>query len=209
MAGIKSDGKSVGAAAGAFIVWLILAAPVAAQTFEIPDGFSSEIVRQSTEGGSVAVLRIHPDDGAFSDLSTIEMRPIIDSIANPDGWLRSRVTADIELPQPDSDGIFDSPDSPLSDPAFDDMRGSVRSMLESLQSLGKLPLDYCQPPDTSANRAGPYREMTCVFAIGPLTQHLVFRLQDLDGVWYYTRIRTMNERRLRHLVAIANSFHID
>jgi len=209
MAGIKSDGKSVGAAAGAFIVWLILAAPVAAQTFEIPDGFSSEIVRQSTEGGSVAVLRIHPDDGAFSDLSTIEMRPIIDSIADPDGWLRSRVTADIELPQPDSDGIFDSPDSPLSDPAFDDMRGSVRSMLESLQSLGKLPLDYCQPPDTSANRAGPYREMTCVFAIGPLTQHLVFRLQDLDGVWYYTRIRTMNERRLRHLVAIANSFHID
>lgn len=209
MAGIKSDGKSVGAAAGAFIVWLILAAPVAAQTFEIPDGFSSEIVRQSTEGGAVAVLRIHPDDGAFSDLSTIEMRPIIDSIADPDGWLRSRVTADIELPQPDSDGIFDSPDSPLSDPAFDDMRGSVRSMLESLQSLGKLPLDYCQPPDTSANRAGPYREMTCVFAIGPLTQHLVFRLQDLDGVWYYTRIRTMNERRLRHLVAIANSFHID
>ena len=209
MAGIKFDGKSVGAAAGAFIVWLILAAPVAAQTFEIPDGFSSEIVRQSTEGGAVAVLRIHPDDGAFSDLSTIEMRPIIDSIADPDGWLRSRVTADIELPQPDSDGIFDSPDSPLSDPAFDDMRGSVRSMLESLQSLGKLPLDYCQPPDTSANRAGPYREMTCVFAIGPLTQHLVFRLQDLDGVWYYTRIRTMNERRLRHLVAIANSFHID
>ena len=51
--------------------------------------------------------------------------------------------------------------------------------------------------------------MTCVFAIGPLTQHLAFRLQDLDGVWYYTRIRTMNERRLRHLVAIANSFHID
>ena len=209
MIGIKFDKQSIGAVAGAYFVCFMAAVPVAAQTFEIPDGFSSEIVRQSTEGGSVAVLRIRPDDGAFADLSTIEMRPIIDSIADPDGWLRGRVTADIELPQPDSDGIFDSPDSPLSDPAFDAMRDSVRSMLESLQSLGKLPLDFCQPPNTSANRAGPFREMTCVFAIGPLTQHLVFRLQDLDGVWYYTRIRTMNERRLRHLVAIANSFHID
>jgi hypothetical protein len=209
MASIKSASTSVGAAAGAFIACLVVTAPVAAQTFEIPDGFSSEMVRESSEGGSVAVLRIRPDGGAFSDLSTIELRPIIDSIADPDGWLKSRVTADFEFPEPDTDGIFDSPDSPLSDPAFDDMRDSVRSILESLQSLGKLPLDFCQPPSTGANGAGTYREMTCVFAVGPLTQHLVFRLQDIDEVWYYTRIRTMNERRLRHLVAIANSFHID
>jgi hypothetical protein len=38
---------------------------------------------------------------------------------------------------------------------------------------------------------------------------MVLRLQEAGGHWYYTEIRAMNERRLRHLIAIANSFHLD
>ena len=82
-------------------------------------------------------------------------------------------------------------------------------MIERLQSLGNLPLEYCEQPVGKTNDAGAYREMSCDFALGPLSHYVVLRLQEIDGVWYYTRIRTMNERRLRHLVAIANSFHVD
>jgi hypothetical protein len=194
---------------GAVSTILIAMGSASAQTFEVPDGFTSEIVRQSSGDRTVAVLRVTPDDGAFSDLSTIEMQPILDTIDEPETWLKERVTADLEIPEPDSDGLFNSPDSPFADPAFDDMRASIQSMLEGLQSLGKLPLDFCQSPSDQRNAAGPYREMRCEFGFGPIMQHAVFRLQEIDGVWYYTRIRTMNERRLRHLMAIANSFHIE
>jgi hypothetical protein len=59
---------------------------------------------------------------------------------------------------------------------------------------------------TGYNASGEFRERFCTFSIGPLRKYLVLRLQRTDGAWYYTRITTMNERRLRHLVAIANSF---
>ena len=113
-----------GAIAFTCALWagVIAASPAMAQTFDVPDGFAREIVRESTTDGSVAVLRIRPDDGAFSNLSTIEMRPITDEIADPDEWLRERVTADFEFSDSAPEGMFDSPDSPLSDPAFNDMR---------------------------------------------------------------------------------------
>ncbi len=181
-----------------------------AQTFEVPEGFVSEIVREPIDdGGLGAVLRVHPESGSFSDLSTIEMRPMVEAIADPDAWLQTRMTASFDALSPEPDGMLDSPDSPLSDPEFDDLRASMTDLIKRLQSLGNLPLEYCEQPVAKANGAGAYREMSCDFALGPLSQYVVLRLQEIDGVWYYTRIRTMNERRLRHLVAIANSFHID
>lgn len=181
-----------------------------AQNFDIPEGFVSEIVREpSDEGDAGAVLRVHPDSGSFSDLSTIEMRPMTEPIADPDGWLQSRMTASFDALTPEPGGLLDSPDSPLGDPEFDDLRESMAGLIERLQDLGNLPLEYCEPPAGKTNDAGAFREMACDFELGPLSQYVVLRLQEVDGVWYYTRIRTMNERRLRHLVAIANSFHID
>lgn len=185
-------------------------AGVQAQTFDVPEGFVSEIVREPTDdGGSGAVLRVHPEDGSFSDLSTIEMRPIVEAITDPDDWLQTRMTASFEALTPEPDGLLDSPDSPLSDPEFDGLRDSMAALIQRLQSLGNLPLEYCEQPVGKSNGAGDYREMSCDFELGPLSQYIVLRLQEVDGVWYYTRIRTMNERRLRHLVAIANSFHVD
>jgi hypothetical protein len=48
--------------------------------------------------------------------------------------------------------------------------------------------------------------MACDWELGPLRQYMRFRLVERAGERYAIRIRTMNEQRLRHLVAIANSF---
>jgi hypothetical protein len=45
--------------------------------------------------------------------------------------------------------------------------------------------------------------------LGPLRQLMRFRLIERDGERHAITIRTMNEQRLRHLVAIANSFESD
>ena len=185
-----------------------LPAPARAQSFDVPEGFVSEIVRDG--GGRLsAILRIRPEDGAFSGLSSIEMEPIVDHIADPDQWLKSRMTASFAGLTPDEEGALDSLDSPFGDPAFDELRGAVAALMAKLRGLGSLPLEFCDEPRGRSNGAGAYREMSCRFALGPLTKHVVLRLQEVGGLWYYTAIRTMNERRLRHLLAIANSFHLE
>ena len=47
---------------------------------------------------------------------------------------------------------------------------------------------------------------SCAWEVGPLQQFMALRLITVDGERYAVRIRAMNERRMRHLVAIANSF---
>lgn len=194
----------------AVAVALMASASARAQSFDVPDGFVSEIVRDRDVGGSVtAILRIRPDDGAFSELSSVEMEPILEPIADLDSWLKARMTASFAGLAPDEKGALDSPDSPFADPVFDEMREAVTALMARLRELGALPLEFCDEPRAGSNPAGAYRELACRFALGPLSKHVVLRLQEVDGLWYYTRIRTMNERRLRHLLAIANSFHVD
>ncbi len=194
-----------------FALALSAAASAVAQTFEVPEGFQHEIVRETdAEGRHVAVLRVMPEPGAFSELSTIEMRPLTDDIADPDAWLGERMTAFLaDAESGNVESTLNAPDSPFADPAFEPLTEALQAAMDQLRRLGKAPLKFCDAPRNGENAAGAYDELACRFTIGPLGRHMVLRLQELDGVWYYTRIATMNEKRLRHLVAIANSFHVD
>lgn len=197
------------------LIWLGLAlfaaAPVAAQTFDVPEGFQHEIVRETdAEGRHVAVLRVMPEPGAFSELSTIEMRPLSEDVTDPGAWLDKRMTAFLaDAESADVESALNAPDSPFADPTFEPLTEALQAAMDQLRRLGQAPLKFCDDPRRGDNAAGAYDELACRFTIGPLGRHMVLRLQELDGVWYYTRIATMNEKRLRHLVAIANSFHVD
>ena len=48
--------------------------------------------------------------------------------------------------------------------------------------------------------------MSCKWEIGPFHQFMALRLITVDDQRYAIKIRAVNERRMRHLVAIANSF---
>ncbi|HEX2479519.1 MAG TPA: hypothetical protein VHK45_09580, partial [Geminicoccaceae bacterium] len=73
-----------------------------------------------------------------------------------------------------------------------------------LGSAATLPLAGCREPVRRAR--DETWEMVCEWEMGSLRQFMRFRLIERDGERYAIRIRTMNEQRLRHLVAIANSF---
>jgi len=180
-----------------------------AQSFDLPEGFVAEILRTpGAEGNSESILRVRPLDGPFAELSAIELRPIMTPIEDPEDWLKARVTADFGT-LPDPKDTLDGPDSPFGDPAFDSLRQAMSDLIQGLRQLGKLPLEFCQEPSTETGDAGRYYQMTCAFGLGPVTRHMVLRLIEVDDVWYYIVIRSMNERRLGHLVAIANSFNTD
>jgi hypothetical protein len=75
-----------------------------------------------------------------------------------------------------------------------------------LTGLAEWPLQSCEEAaETPGGAAQENSELTCEWQLGPFHQHLVLRLVERDGRRYVVRVRAMNERRLRHLVAIANS----
>ncbi|MCH8095538.1 MAG: hypothetical protein IID53_00475 [Proteobacteria bacterium] len=180
--------------------------PALAQTFDVPDGFHvGKGDDFPPDGKWRPILTVRPDPGPFSDLSAIRLGQVAGAVGNPKAWLQRRVTLD--LGQTGNTGsVFDSPDSPFSDPLFDALRKAVPELMKMAEQVARLPLESCDAPGKGYNATGAYDELYCVFTVGPIRQYLVLRLQEAQGHWYYTEVTTMNERRLRHLLAIADTF---
>lgn len=204
-------GHRLGWLAGAF-AWLAFAAtlsvstPAAAAGFNIPPGFV--VVTEPGPANSPdwrQILTVHPENNPFSELTSLSLREVSGDVADPDAWLKQRLTIDVPGNAEVSE-VLDSPDSPFADPAFDVLRKAVPQLFESLRGLGKIGAELCDPVQTAYNAAGSLREMYCTFQVGPLRQFMVLRLQKAGGTWYYTEIRTANDRRLREMVGIADTF---
>ncbi len=188
----------------ALAVVLAIAAPASAQEFVLPEGFA-RYDEHFAEPGLSYLFTVRPAAGAFAELSAIRVSELATPADDADAWLKGRLSADVGDPGA-AEGLFTSPDSPFADPAFDSLRRALPEVFADIQSLAELPLRFCDGPQTGYNASGAYRELSCAFSVGPLRQFLVLRLQDAGGRSYFTEIRTMNERRLRHLLAIADSF---
>ncbi|MFQ5784339.1 MAG: hypothetical protein ACE5H8_05890 [Alphaproteobacteria bacterium] len=185
--------------------------PLAAQEFDIPEGFHQTDEHPAAESDGLRYLfSVRPDDGPFAALSAIHLSAVTDPVADADAWLKERMTGDLgDLNELGAAGdVFSNPDSPFGGPAFESLRELLPELVERFRNLARIALRYCSGPETGHNPSGAFRELDCTFRVGPVSQYLVLRLQRAGGRWYYTEIRTMNERRLRHLRAIANSFAV-
>ncbi len=186
----------------------IAAGPAAAQEFDVPDGFIARHEAEIPEPGVWRpVLTVRPEPGPFSEFSAIHLRQVIASVKDPQAWLKRRLTLEFGGRE-NAGNLFDSPDSPFSDPFFDALRKAIPELMKFIDKIAELPLDACDEPGKGYNASGSFDELYCVFAIGPMRQYLVLRLQKVGRRWFYTEIETMNERRLRHLLAIADTFKL-
>lgn len=186
----------------------LLAAPAPARAagFEIPDGFVS--VPETSPSASKdwePVLAVRPEDGPFAELTSLSLRRVKGTVDDPDAWLKNRLTVDVPS-DAEVGAVLDSPDSPFADPAFEVLRQALPQLFAGLRGLGRIGAELCDDPQAAYNAAGSLREMYCTFQIGPLRQYMLLRLQNVGGDWYYTEIKTANDRRLRELVGIANTF---
>jgi hypothetical protein len=188
------------------VVLLLTCPPAQADWLDIPEGFVGSHEREPAATDEWRnLITVRPQPGPFSDLSEINLRQVIGHVEDPDGWLQRRITAEL-VDKEVIDDVLESPDSPFADPMFDAVRDAVPQLFAGLQELSKLPLRFCDGPSTAYNASGQLRELACTYQLGPFRQYFIFRLQQVDNVWYYTEIRAMNEKRLRHLITIANSF---
>lgn len=195
-------------AVGGLLAALAWTAPGLAQQFNVPEGFViAPEADTATSDDWTPLTVVRPVEGPFSELSTISLRTVRGEVTDPDAWLAARLTAQIGDPAAIEE-VFSSPDSPFSDPVFDALKKALPEIFAGLQNLGRIPLHFCEEPTTGYTASGEFRELFCNYNFGPVRQFVVLRLQDSGKGWYFTEIKTMNERRLRHLIAIANSFTV-
>ena len=167
----------------------------------VPEGAELGCTLQSDSAGSGLAAVVQPTDSDFAPLSELTLRHVEEPIEDPAAWLREQLTFDLSPVDAALDDLIHGADSPITGTPLAEQLQSWRGLLGSAAAL---PLTGCADPVRLTG--GDAWQMTCEWEVGPLRQYMRFRLIERAGEHYAIRIRTMNEQRLRHLVAIANSF---
>jgi hypothetical protein len=192
------------------LVWLASTGAAAAQTPDddlcarlfVPEGYELGCALESDPSGSGEAAVIRPADSAFAALSELSLRRVEESVEDPAAWLRAQLTVDLSPVDSALKELTRGPDSPITNTPLAEQLQAWRGLLGSAAAL---PLAGCGEPRRLVG-GGDAWEMACEWELGPLRQYMRLRLVERAGERYAIRIRTMNEQRLRHLVAIANSF---
>ena len=198
-------------------LWLLIgtiglacaSAPSAAQTTEdlcarlsVPDGAGLACMVRSDPAGSGLAAVVQPTDSDFGPLSELTLRRVEEPIEDPAAWLRQQLTLDLSPVDAALNELIHGADSPITGTPLAEQLQSWRGLLGTAATL---PLTGCGDPARLAGGTDAW-EMACEWELGGLRQYMRFRLVERAGDHYGIRIRTMNEQRLRHLLAIANSF---
>ena len=144
---------------------------------------------------------VQPAEGAFAPLSELTIRPVTEPIEDPAAWLKRQLTLDMTQFDATLENLLHGPDSPIDNTTIVDQLESWRGLLHAAAGW---PLAGCAEPES--RQGDDSWRMACEWDVGPFHQFLTLRLVDRDGERYAVKIRAMNEHRMRHLVAIANSF---
>ena len=166
----------------------------------VPEGYALDCSVQTAVAEDDWLLKVHPVEGAFAPLSELSIRPVREPVADPNAWLREQLTLDMSSFDATLEELLHGADSPLADTPIVGQLESWRSLLR--QAAG-WPLAGCDEPELADDDSW---HMECAWELGPFRQYMALRLIEADGERYAVRIRAMNEQRMRHLVAIANSF---
>lgn len=167
----------------------------------VPEGYALDCMVRNEPGQASWVLSVHPVEGAFAPLSELTIRPVSEPVEDPEAWLREQLTLDVSTFDETFEDLLHSDDSPIADTPIIAQLESWRDLLH--QAAG-WPLAGCEAPASVAEDAS--WRMSCEWELGPFHQFMALRLVTLGDERYAIKIRAVNERRMRHLVAIANSF---
>lgn len=167
----------------------------------VPEGYSLACSVEGDPAAGAWSLVVQPAEGAFAPLSELAIRPVAEPVEDPAAWLRQQLTLDMSRFDATLDGLLHGPDSPIANSTIVDQLESWRGLLRAAAGW---PLAGCADPESAPG--GDSWSMACEWDVGPFHQFLTLRLVDREGERYAVKIRAMNEHRMRHLVAIANSF---
>lgn len=177
-----------------------VAAENACDRLFVPEGYELTCTVERKAGDDAWEVSVHPMDGTFAGLSKLTLSPIEGTVNDPADWLQQQVKIDVTGLEDALTGFLDDEDNPFSGESW---WTSLQGLKDVVHSISDLPLDACEDPRESS---GDGWIIDCDWGIGSLRQLLTVRLVERAGIFYTLRVQSMNQRRHRHLQAIANSF---
>ena len=178
---------------------------VFSQSLELPEDFIDAPLVHEYAKPMKGIMRIVPINGVFSKYTSIELSQIESKFINPSKWLKENLEDQLGSIA-ETERIIQSPDSPFLDPNFDWIRNTIPKINEAIDTLASNPLSFCEGPSLKYNKSGELEEIFCIFKFGLFRHYLVLRVQNTNGIYYFTKIETLNERRLITLLTIADTF---
>lgn len=166
----------------------------------VPEGYELTCTMERMPGDDAWEVSVHPTDGTFASLSHLTLTPVKDDILDPADWLRKQIKIDVTGLEDALTSFLDDDDNPF---AGESWWTSLQGLKDVVHSISDLPLDACDEPRRGGDDGW---SIDCDWGLGSLRQFLTVRLVEREGSFYGLRVQSMNERRHRHLQAIANSF---
>ena len=167
----------------------------------VPEGYELTCTVERKTGDDAWEVSVHPLDGTFASLSELTLSPIEETVLDPEDWLQRQVKIDVSGLDQALTNFLDDEDNPFSEESW---WQSLRGLKDVVHSFSDLPLDSCEPP-LKGEESNDW-SIQCDWGVGSLRQYLTVYLVEREGAFYRMKIQTMNQRRYRHLQAIANSF---
>ena len=189
----------------ATILLFLLNSKSFAQTFEFSEKYIEAPLIFSNETTLEGISKIVPVGGDFSKYSKIELSKVKNDIIEPTVWLKDKIYDEtgeiVEL-----ENTLRSPDSPLSDPIFDQFKHLPMYIDNTIEQLASNPILFCNQVSKQYNKNGVFFELNCTIPFGFFSKYLILRLQFQDMVWYFSKITSLNYYRLKDLLVIAETF---
>jgi hypothetical protein len=167
----------------------------------VPEGYELTCTVERLAGDDQWEVSVHPMEGAFAALSEMTLAPVEEAVSDPEDWLQNQIRIDASGLESALTGFLEDDDNPFSEESW---WQSLKGLKDVVHSLSDLPLDSCEKPRKIVDDGGWIME--CDWGIGSLRQYLSVYLVEREGQYYTLRVQAMNDRRYRHLMAIANSF---
>ncbi|HEX8375986.1 MAG TPA: hypothetical protein VF606_12495 [Geminicoccaceae bacterium] len=174
----------------------------------VPDGYAltCETRIEGTARTEQAVVR--PGGGGTTGvaLAQLTLRPLDRAVAplawtEPDRWLEEQVAFDVTGIGTAVRGLGADAQGPTGHPAA---QALLDGLMATLAGWGRLPLQGCAKDEAGGDDAR--RELRCRWGVVPLTLSMNQRLVEAGERRYALSYWAVDEQRMRHLEAIANSF---
>lgn len=153
---------------------------------------------ESDDDGSFLVITTA--DPTYSALNRISIRALDEEPEEPWLFLRERMTVDTSPLVNLLKGFLENENSPFFGSQMPEM---LQGLSEYVQGMGQVPLSACEEGEAGTSKLA---RLTCRYGVGEVGQYVDSWVLEKDGLSYIVDLRAANDKRRRHLEAVANSF---
>ena len=153
------------------------------------------------------VFQIISTNNIFGKYNSIKLYKFSEKNINKTKWLTDRLYNEIKY-LGEVERLLRSSDSPLNDSVFEYAKSSLPLIDDTIKKATFEPMWFCEHIKKSYNKEGEYYQLSCIFPLGMFKYYMTLRLQNIGNINYYKLITSLNNKRFKDIINIADSFEL-